>query len=182
MKLKFFVDTSSKISLQKIISFLSIFCVITSTSCTVVSTVSGLDHYEYIFNIFELITSLWFNFEYLVRFLSSENKCRFLTMPSSLIDLFSILPFYIKLVLSYALDLDRSEQQAIGFFKILRFIRVFKLLKNSSSARAFFYTITKSNLSFYFSIIFINVVLFSCLLFFAESDDEQFDSIPTAMW
>ena len=161
---------------------MSILCVITSTSGTVVSTVSSLDDYKYVFDIFELITRLWFNFEYLVRFLSSENKRRFLTTPSNLIDLFSILPFYIKLVLSYALDLDRSEQKAIDFFKILRFIRVFKLLKNSRSARAFFYVITKSSLSFYFSIIFINVVLFSCLLFFAESDNKQFDSILTALW
>lgn len=161
---------------------MSILCVIISTSGTVTSTVSSLDEYKYVFNTVELVTSLWFNFEYLVRFLSSDCKRRFLTMPWSLIDLFSILPFYFKLVLSLTPDFDGDEQKAIGFFKILRFIRVFKLLRNSPSAQAFAYAITNSSLSFYFSIIFINVVLFSCLLFFAESDQKQFDSILTAMW
>jgi len=160
----------------------STFFIVLSTVSTVISTLPSLYEYKDIFNGIEVFTIAWFNFEYLVRFLSAPRKCRFLTKAWSIIDFLSILPFYVNLVISSS-SLDKEHaRHAISFFKILRFIRILRLLKNSQSLQAFMFAVKTSNLNFYIVVIIINVTLFSSLVYYAEQEEKTFDSILSAMW
>ena len=66
----------------------------------------------------------WFTVEFLVRFLSCPDHCRFIKSFMNIIDLLAVLPYY----LSPLLDQHQSVKQVL---RILRIIRVFKMARHS---------------------------------------------------
>lgn len=75
---------------------------------------------------FEVATVMIFTVEYLLRILVADNKARFVFSFFGLVDLLSILPFYLGLHL---------DLRSIRAFRILRIIRAFKLVRYSKAVR-----------------------------------------------
>jgi len=137
------------------------------------------------FHYFELVSILIFSLEYLYRILTSfkEEKWKgvkkYMFSFFGLIDLISILPFYLKQFLL----LDGR------FFRILRLFRlsrVFKLGRDSKSLKLFIKALTsvKNELKFTLFLSILTILFSASAIYFLENEaqPEVFSSITASLW
>ncbi|KAG0256868.1 hypothetical protein BG011_004288 [Mortierella polycephala] len=139
---------------------------------------------------------IWFDFEtIMVAFFTIE----FIAPPLAVIDILSILPYYIEL----ALTRDTTVFFRFTILRLFRLLRVFRTFKYSSTIvmtiEVMIVAIKRSMdaLSALFFFLITGVMLFSTLLYFAERGEwdearqvfvdandnpSTFDSIPAAFW
>jgi potassium voltage-gated channel Shab-related subfamily B protein 1 len=142
------------------------------------------------FETIEIVCIVWFTIEYVLRIWSAPNRFQSMKSPLNIIDLVSILPFYVSLILDNFSNSHLSETDSVRkiftLFRILRVLRIFKLARHSKGLKAFGQTIQKSSDEFVLLFFFlsIEVLLFSSLVYFAEKDEEgtQYTSIPATFW
>lgn len=125
----------------------------------------------------EIITVVIFTAEYILRLLVSDRKLGFIFSFYGLIDIASILPFYL------ATGLDLRSLRAL---RMLRLFRAFKLLRYSKAMsrfhRAFF--IAKEELVL-FTVVTIMLLFFSAVgIYYFENSaqPEVFSSIFSSLW
>ncbi|MDC0643961.1 ion transporter [Crocinitomicaceae bacterium] len=122
-------DDTPESSLKKKINFLILFLIVLSSLQVILESIATLDtKYHYQFFMIDGIVSVIFSLEYILRLWSyrpSGNQPTFKERISyffsfyMLIDLVSILPFFISIFIS----------NGFGFLKIIRILRLFRLLK-----------------------------------------------------
>jgi len=141
-------------------------------------TLPGLSNREKeILSILEIITVVIFTGEYLLRITIADKKLKFVFSFFGLIDLLSVLPFY----LSTGLDL-----RAIRVFRLLRLFRVLKLFKYSKAIRRFHRAliISKEELILFGFVAMMLLYLTSVGIYHFENkaQPEQFKSVFHSMW
>jgi len=137
------------------------------------------------FHYFELVSILIFSFEYLYRINQSYRENKWTGVRSyvfsffGIIDLISILPFYVK---QFVL-LDGR------FFRILRLFRltrVFKLGRDSKSLKLFIKALTavKNELKFTLFLSVLTILFSASAIYFLENkaQPEVFSSITASIW
>ena len=138
--------------------------------------------------LFELLSVIAFTIEYIARIWSSVEvpedtpssalkvRLRYLCSPMAIIDLLSILPFY----LSYFTVID------LRILRIIRLLRVFKLARYSSAMDTLLSVISKEAgaLIASFFIMFLTMLLAASGIYLLEQNiqPDEFGSIPQAMW
>lgn len=179
-------------------AFISVFFIVTSTVALTLNTIPGIapqdattreiSDNEHI-KIVEDICVIWFSLEYLVRFWASPNKWKFIKGPLNIIDLLSVLPFYINLVLLKTAEKNTQMQDARRAIQVLRIMRVFRVLKlarHSTGLQSLGFTLRNSyrELGLLMLFLAIGVMMFSSLVYFAEKEvhNTNFTSIPAAFW
>ncbi|XP_067901971.1 potassium voltage-gated channel subfamily A member 1 [Heterodontus francisci] len=142
------------------------------------------------FFIVETVCIVWFSFELLVRFFACPSKPAFFRNIMNMIDIVSILPYFITLGTDLAQQ-QGNGQQAMSFailrtIRLVRVFRIFKLSRHSKGLQILGHTLRASmrELGLLIFFLFIGVILFSSAVYFAEADDpkSQFTSIPDAFW
>ena len=200
----------------RIIAFISIFFIILSTVTLTLNTIPELQHnqhkqlahvmrsnssqinyHEYhtdnpIFETIESICIAWFTLEYLLRFFSSPNKVQFTKGLLNIIDLVSILPYFISLAFSSLAFASQqyeninNARRILTLFRVLRILRIFKLARHSTGLKSLGYTLQRSNKELGLLMMFLSiaVLLFSSLAYFAEKEEPgtRFNSIPNTFW
>ncbi|CAH0546688.1 unnamed protein product [Brassicogethes aeneus] len=156
------------------------------------------------FFLIETICIIWFTFELSVRFLACPNKLHFFRDVMNFIDIIAIIPYFITLATVVAeeedtLNLprapvspqDKSTNQAMSLailrvIRLVRVFRIFKLSRHSKGLQILGRTLKASmrELGLLIFFLFIGVVLFSSIVYFAEAGTEKsfFKSIPDAFW
>lgn len=143
-----------------------------------IETLPGLE--ETTLNILSIIEAVCvgiFTIEYLIRLLVTENRRKFFFSFFGIIDLISILPFYLTTGLNLT---------SLKAFKFLRVIRIFKLARYNKSAkrlyRAFF--IVREELILFFFLMIIVVYLAGVGIYYFEhpAQPEVFKSIFHSLW
>ena len=76
----------------------------------------------------ELICIIWFTTEYLLRFLASRNKCKFLKNTMNVIDKLAIAPFYITAIVKL-MNPDGGGGGPFAIVRVIRLIRIFRVFK-----------------------------------------------------
>ena len=120
---------------------------------------TGETKYFWIFFIIETICVTWFCFELICRFLVAPSKLAFIRNGPNIIDVVSIIPYFLQLV---GLFYQKKDNSVSGFsstltvLRIVRLVRVFRIFKLS---RHFKVRSTKR-----ISIIFLRL-LFSFVVF-----------------
>ena len=124
----------------------------------------------------------WFTIEYAMRVISSPNRLKFIRSFLGIVDLLSVLPYYISLLLGPQITNVRSKT----LLRLFPIIRTIKLLRHSSgldvlllSLRSSVTQITSLTLLVIITVIFSSSVMF---LFEHEHNKDQFQSIPHSMW
>src|SRR4051812_1963638 len=117
--------------------FASIVCLTLSSmpSLQIIDTHSNHSHPALF--IIDTVCSVWFTAEYLLRLWAAPRLLAYVTSCLAIIDLASILPFYVELIVSKILEATASGllgQTAI-IIRILRLLRVVRVLRVFKLAR-----------------------------------------------
>lgn len=125
----------------------------------------------------EVVCITIFSIEYLARIYLAKNKLKFIFSFFGLIDLIAILPFF----LSFGFDLRSA--------RILRFLRVFRLLKlaryNSAIQRFLVaFKMIREELIMFGAVALILIYLSAVGIYYFENEaqPEQFSSIFSSLW
>lgn len=136
-----------------------------------------------LFQSLEMACYVWFTFELVVRFFSASNKVRFFRSTLNIVDIISVLPYYIILTMQGT----RAPLSVLRAARMLRVLRIFKLSRYSSGMRILLFTFSTSmkELGMFMIFISISAVLSASAAFYAEAGDQdnsKFSSIPDALW
>ncbi|MDM8530308.1 ion transporter [Anaerolineales bacterium HSG25] len=162
---------------------LNVIAVILETVQYLATTYAGL------FHTFELFSVFVFTIEYVARLWactadpkyqhSLKGRIHFAATPFAIIDLITILPFFIPLPTSV-------DTRIIRGLRLVRLGRLFKLGRYSESLKTFGNVLSnkKEELITAWMMMLIMLVISSSLMYFVEHDTQpdQFSSIPASMW
>jgi voltage-gated potassium channel len=164
----------------KLFDVILILAILGSVAVTMIESVESLAYgNEHLFFFFELLFTVFFTLEYLVRLYCSENTKAYAFSFFGLVDLVATLPFYIQLFLPGA--------QSLTIVRGLRIIRTFRVLKLNQYALAgqqlgsalkeswpkiFVFLIT----------IVTSVSIMGALIYFIEGREHGFTSIPKGVY
>lgn len=131
-----------------------------------------------------------FTFEYIMRFITAPSRWAYVKEFMSVIDLLSVLPYYVGLILERVLGTSVESLGALVLLRVLRVFRVLKFTRHSSRLRSLLFAIRRSasELGFIVFSFSLGVVLFSSVLYYAEQKSDTsnstnpFRSIPASMW
>jgi voltage-gated potassium channel len=162
----------------------------------VISTDKEIRQYAWLLTLFPLIEAGSvgiFTVEFCLRVWASIEKkkyykrpiysrLRFLITPMSIIDLASIVPFYVDLFLNW-------YSRKLSYTVTLRIYRIFRLFKAEKYSRSFHVIgrVLRANRHILFATLFLSIVLLlthaTILYFIMRHDDPQlFGSIPKTLW
>uniref|UniRef100_A0A673XR25 Potassium voltage-gated channel subfamily A member 10 n=1 Tax=Salmo trutta TaxID=8032 RepID=A0A673XR25_SALTR len=134
---------------------------------------------------------VWFFFELVVRFVVCPSKSNFFHNLMNIIDIVSIIPYFVTLVTELVTtpDQNSSQNMSLAILRIIRLVRVFRIFKlsrHSKGLQILGQTLKASmrELGLLIFFLFIGVILFSSAIYFAEVDEPstQFVSIPDGFW
>uniref|UniRef100_A0A670XWI9 Potassium voltage-gated channel subfamily A member 10 n=2 Tax=Pseudonaja textilis TaxID=8673 RepID=A0A670XWI9_PSETE len=143
------------------------------------------------FFMIETACIIWFSFELLVRFIVCPSKTEFFKNIMNIIDIVSIIPYFVTLTteLIQHSELNGQQNMSLAILRIIRLVRVFRIFKlsrHSKGLQILGQTLKASmrELGLLVFFLFIGVILFSSAIYFAEVDEPQshFSSIPDGFW
>nr|QQY02549.1 potassium voltage-gated channel protein Shaker 2 [Cryptocotyle lingua] len=142
------------------------------------------------FFIIETFCIVWFSGELLIRFASAPKKLQFFKVMMNVIDLVSIIPYFITLGAVIVDDPKRQNQTTslavLRVIRLVRVFRIFKLSRHSKGLQILGQTLRASvrELGLLVFFLLICVILFSSAVYFAEADADTslFRSIPDGFW
>lgn len=160
-----------------------IIAIFLSVAVVILSTLESANHapYKTIFLTLEWIFTIVFSAEYILRLLIVRRPLKYATSFFGIIDLLSILPAFIGIIV------PRGEHLlVIRTLRLLRIFRVFKLTRYLSEANALkeaFY-ISRHKIAVFLTTVLIVVLIASALMHVVESEagNTDFESMPGAMY
>jgi len=137
------------------------------------------EHYGSTLLSFEVVITLVFTIEYLLRIWSSERRLNTILKPMSIIDLLAILPLYISFAFPVAAGTNLTFLRSLRLLRIFRSLKLVRYLHTLSAIR---YALVErlSELIAIFSVGAILLLITSCFMYFIEPG--TFESIPKALW
>ena len=116
----------------------------------------------------------FFTLEYLIRFACAPRKWVFFKNPMNLVDLFSVLPFYLTLVMDRLEDMQiiGKAGKLVRLVRVLRIMRIFKLVRHFAGLQSLIYTLKQAykELGLLMLLVGVAVLTFASLVYFSEKD------------
>jgi len=182
------INTISTIGFKLFHIFMIILIILNVLSVMVETVEEIAEQYADILLYFEYFSVAIFSIEYFLRiWCCNVNKkysgiigrIKFLFTPMALIDLLSIMPFYLSILMT--LDL-----RFIRLVRLLRIFRLFKIGRYSSAYTLINHVIIAKKEYLTITMIFVITLLIisSCMMYFIEHEAQPqvFSSIPATMW
>jgi hypothetical protein len=130
------------------------------------------DRYTFFFFAVEAVVATFFTIEYVIRISSSTNPGKFLIQPLNIIDLLSVLPFYVDVFLELGgwTSVGTDQLTVLRIIRLTRVFRVFKVSRFTQGFSMMVNSLKKSNdaLILVFFLLSITVILFSSLIYYFE--------------
>lgn len=145
--------------------------------------------YSFYFNIFEIFSIIIFTIEYFVRIWISDiiypnispikARLKYITSFMGMVDLVSILPFFLP----YFIKVDLRILRSLRLFRLLRLLKLNRYFKSLSVIKNVILK-TKSEIIVTVFMVFILLILASTLMYNIEktAQPEAFQNIGQAMW
>lgn len=133
-----------------------------------------------VFLILEWIFTIFFTIEYLLRLYTVYSPRYYMTSFFGLVDLFSILPSYLTLLVP-----GMHSLMIIRALRLMRIFRIFKLDSFIDQGNMILNALLESRKKIMVFTIFILIMvcIFGCVMYLVERDvNENFDSIPRSMY
>uniref|UniRef100_A0A8C4WSJ9 Potassium voltage-gated channel, shaker-related subfamily, member 4 n=1 Tax=Eptatretus burgeri TaxID=7764 RepID=A0A8C4WSJ9_EPTBU len=138
------------------------------------------------FFVVECVCVIWFTLELGAYYICSPNKLRFFQNAMNIIDMASILPFYIQLIFLLITNRNKSYISLLQGLSLVRVLRVLKLSRHFCGLRVLGKTLMSSFREILVLIVFlfIGVIIFASLVYYTELNrgDTPLESIPEAFW
>ena len=174
---------------DKFINIFIITLIVTNIIAVILETVKDIhDRYETFFWYFDMISVYIFTIEYVLRVWSCthdpryrgsiKGRLKYMLTPGAIIDLLAFFPWYLHKLLGFDL-------RVLRVLRLIRFLRLFRLTAYTKSAQMI-YNVFKTRfneLLLSFVISFFLIIISSCLVFFAEhNQNPEFSNIPATLW
>lgn len=155
--------------------------------------INNRTHMEWV----EMITIVFFTFEYVIRLVTTPNIDMFLKSGLNFVDMVAVMPYFVQMVFEVFGDTEETNaqedlramarvSQVLKVIKLLRIFRILKLARHSTGMRAFGFTLRQCYQQASCILLFIamGIFTFSALLHSAERETEgsPISSIPYAWW
>ena len=132
-----------------------------------------------VFVIVEIVITLFFTVEYVLRVLTIKNKKDYIFSFFGVIDFLAILPFYLSLFIPIT--------KYFLIIRMLRMLRIFRILNLMDFMNDGFYIIKalkSSSRKIYIFLLFLMIfsVLVGSMMFMVEGHREGFESIPQSVY
>ncbi|XP_073781759.1 delayed-rectifier potassium channel regulatory subunit KCNS2 [Danio rerio] len=179
---------------SRLLSALSVLVLLASIACMCLNSMSefalrdaaGRLHEDPRFETVERLGIGWFTLELLARLAAAPDLRRCLLQPLTLIDLLSVLPFYLALLLQLAescplLNLGRAAQ----VLRLMRVLRVLQLVRHSTGLRSLGATLAHSlqEVGLLLLYLAVGVCFFSVMAYTVEQEgSEGLGSVPASWW
>jgi voltage-gated potassium channel len=160
-----------------------IIAIFASVAVVVLSTLpaAGAEPYRSWFLILEWVFTAFFTIEYVLRLIIVRRPLRYATSFYGIIDLLSILPAFIGLVVP-----GGERLLVVRTLRLLRIFRVFKLTRYLSEAAALREAlyISRHKIAVFITTVLIVILIASALMHVVEGNEgnTSFDSMPSAMY
>lgn len=133
---------------------------------------------------------VFFSAEFFLRLAVSPSARKFLCSPLNIIDLLSVMPFYVTLLCDIMNEDESTDLENVGkVVQILRLMRVFRILKlarHSAGLRSLGATLRHSSREVGMLVLFLSVGIsvFSSLIYCVEKDSQESElqTIPVGWW
>lgn len=161
---------NTNIAISTLLS-INVIAIILSTSTNLYAWV-----YPVLYYVNFSITVVFF-IEYFLRLhFSGEKRLRYILSFASIVDIISIFPAFFAYLFGWS----------IMHLTILRLLRIYKFFRTTRTMRLFNSVLKRTyrQLLFAFLLIFVVVIIFSSLMYYAEyqAQPEKFSSIIATMW
>lgn len=137
------------------------------------------DHLKFL-QYAEWFFTIVFSIEYILRVYSAKNRWNYVKSWWGLIDLFSILPTFISLLVVPNYTVFR----VIRAFRLLRVFRILKLSRFTSEAQALAHSLKASyyKIMVFFFFVFLMMIFSGTVMYVIEGGENGFDSIPSSIY
>ncbi|KAF3691537.1 Potassium voltage-gated channel subfamily S member 2 [Channa argus] len=181
---------------SRIISILSILVVIGSIATMCMNSMSefslmdseGQPKEDPRFETVEHFGIGWFTLELVARFVVAPDLLHFFDHPLNVIDLVSILPFYLTLLVNLVMESSPALANLGRVAQVLRLMRIFRILKlarHSTGLRSLGATLRNSYKEVGLLLLYlaVGVSFFSVMAYTVEKEDsEDLSTIPACWW
>ena len=135
--------------------------------------------YRNLLEISEMIISIFFSIEYLWRIFRAKKKLSYICSFFGIIDLISIIPFYLSFI-----NFEASSFLILRSIRILRVFRIFKLAQFLGEETLLKKTIISSIPRVLVFLLFVSIVIliFGSLMYLIEGEENGFSSIPKSIY
>ncbi|KAK5862927.1 hypothetical protein PBY51_018275 [Eleginops maclovinus] len=130
----------------------------------------------------------WFTLELVARFMVAPDLRHFFEYPLNIIDLVSILPFYLTLLINLVVESSPALANLGRVAQVLRLMRIFRILKlarHSTGLRSLGATLRNSYKEVGLLLLYlaVGVSFFSVMAYTVEKEDsEDLSTIPACWW
>jgi len=198
------VENPYSSTLAKAVTVLSNFFVLLSIAAMTLNTVEELQSYRIKNKTYmewvEIITIVFFTFEYCIRLISTPHIKMFLKSVLNFVDMVSVMPYFVQIICEAFTDAEDLRAQedfrakarvskvshVLKVVKLMRIFRILKLARHSTGMRAFGFTLRQCyhQTSCTVLCIAMGILTFSSLLHAVETDTEgsPISSVPYAWW
>ncbi|XP_051249451.1 potassium voltage-gated channel subfamily S member 3a [Dicentrarchus labrax] len=143
-----------------------------------------------VLTFFESFFVLFFSAEFVLRLAVAPSAKKFLCSPLNIIDLMSIMPFYVTIACDSMDEGENTDLENVGkVVQILRLMRVFRILKlarHSAGLRSLGATLQHSSHEVGQLVLFLSVgiSMFSALIYCVEKDcqESELQTMPIGWW
>jgi len=159
---------------------LLIVAIVTSVLVILLDSIQGYhDRYGLLYWRIEWMFTVLFTVEFAVPIWCTPNRRAYLLSFYGLVDLMSILPTYIAVLVPGA-----GSLLMIRLLRILRIFRVLRLLEFLSEANILAGALRRSarKISIFFSLMIIITTIFGCLMYVVEGPENGFHNIPESIY
>ena len=150
---------------------------------TFIIMMESVDVYDaklhHIFIILEIIITAFFTVEYALRIITIRNKKAYILSFFVIIDLLSILPFYLSLFIPIT-----KYFLILRMLRMLRIFRVLNLLDFMNDGNVLIRALKHSSRKIYIFLLFLMIfsVIVGSMMFMVEGHREGFESIPQSIY
>ncbi|KAG2465049.1 potassium voltage-gated channel subfamily S member 2-like [Polypterus senegalus] len=181
---------------SRIFSVLSILVVLGSIATMCMNSMSdfliydsdGKSHEDPRFETVEHFGIGWFTLELIARFIVAPDLIRFFEHPLNIIDLMSILPFYLTLIINLVVESSPTLANLGRVAQVLRLMRIFRILKlarHSTGLRSLGATLKNSYKEVGLLLLYLSVGVsfFSVVAYTIEKEEnDDLATIPACWW
>lgn len=179
----FEVPSSSLVA--RILAIISLSVILISIIVFCIESLPSLNDHKHTWFIISAVCNGWFTLEYVLRLAGSPQKIAFLTGTLNIIDVLSILPFYVQLLMK-SIGEEGNAMEVLRVLRVIRVVRIFKLTRHSRGLYILGHTLKSSRSELFMLLLFmiLGMILFSSGIYYCENKEnkEDFASIPHSFW